>query len=998
MRLLVVLACLAAMVEAAGVLEIDLVFPRNETYAPRTWFPVVFALRNAHLAQHLRPRIGWTILNTTGPTRQRLAGREHVLYLTNGTTHEPYVVYDWPNLRWKGDEGHLELSWWADWVSCDLSGDEPAFQVNETPLMTLGIEFTIKSGGQAVDLVAATGNNNEGTCAQSGVAINVTDETRWVPHDSSDPWAYANADCAVLASSSPTPTANPCQVEINSAAAESITASMISDLCPYKAANDTTVDCSEDNAAGRLAVAGVACLAATFGALGYRTLRVLPVAKSDGETRLCVLPSNELGSDGLKCYVQGAAASTAAFNFGPHPPLRSVETCPERCIVSGPATGNWSLYPSIEGFRTCQETMFYDFSLYDPVDEPGPDHRVFACSSFGPDFSKTPASTTDLATATPVDVHFEIGWWKEGFGLAAPGLRSLIKQLRQYLDGGHGVRDGPFTLFGQSGSATIGLYIGQGLLKQGLSGSALSLLYDKLGNLHVSTPSLAMQLCGPGYDSTHIFGVALVSNGTFGSIQEHMRSWANATCLSFSGSIKLADRVSFTKPLLRANGTAGANSTVSARRLLPRADCRTIQVVSGDTCGSLASRCGISGHDFMTYNPGSSVCSTLMLMQHVCCSSGDLPDFRPKPNADGSCYSYETLSGDNCAALAAAHSLTIQILDDFNKKTWGWSGCNPLWLRVRMCLSPGHPPFPAAIENAVCGPQKPNTQPVTDGSDISKLNPCPLNACCNIWSQCGLTRDFCIDTNTGPPGTAAPGTFGCVSNCGMDIITGTGTGAIKIASYFQGYGLSRECLFQDAMQIDSSKYTHIHFGFGTLTTSYEVDVGDVLAKYEFERFKRVSGVKRILAFGGWTFSTAPETYFIFRKGVKPANRFTMAHNIASFIKTHNLDGVDIDWEYPGAPDIPGIPAGLPDEGPNYLAFLVVLKNLLPGKTVSIAAPASYHYLKQFPIQHISRIVDYIVFMTYDLHGQWDSTGSEHMMEGCKAGNCLRSHVNLTETR
>jgi GH18 family chitinase len=641
--------------------------------------------------------------------------------------------------------------------------------------------------------------------------------------------------------------------------------------------------------------------------------------------------------------------------------------------------------------------MFYAFSLYDPVDEPGPNHRIFACSSFGPDFSKAPVSTMDVAPAEPVDVQFEIGWWKEGFGLAAPGLRSLIKQMRHYIEGGHGATDRPFLLFGQSGQATIGLYIGQGLLNQGLSDSALALLHDKLGNLNMSTPSLAMQLCGPDYDSTHIFGVAVASNGTFGSIQDAVRTWANGTCLSFSGSTQLSGQAMFTTPLLRANDTANANSTISARRLEPRAECRTIQVVSGDSCGTLASRCGISGADFMKYNPGSSFCSTLMPKQHVCCSSGDLPDFRPKPNADGSCYSYETQDNDNCAALAAAHSLTIQDLEDFNKKTWGWSGCNPLRLAVRMCLSTGYPPFPAEISNAVCGPQKPGTQPPTGGADISQLNPCPLNACCNIWGQCGLTKDFCIDTNTGPPGTAAPGTYGCISNCGMDIIRGTGTGAIKIA-YFQGYGLSRECLFQDALQIDTSKYTHIHFGFGTLTSSYQVQVGDVLSKYQFWRFKSLTGVKRILAFGGWTFSTDPETYFIFREGVKPANRLTMATNIANFIKVHNLDGVDIDWEYPGAPDIPGIPKGEPDEGTNYFAFLVVLKNLLPGKTVSIAAPASYHYLKQYPIQQISRVVDYIVFMTYDLHGQWDATGSEYMQEGCKAGNCLRSHVNLTETR
>lgn len=46
----------------------------------------------------------------------------------------------------------------------------------------------------------------------------------------------------------------------------------------------------------------------------------------------------------------------------------------------------------------------------------------------------------------------------------------------------------------------------------------------------------------------------------------------------------------------------------------------------------------------------------------------------------------------------------------------------------------------------------------------------------------------------------------------------------------------------------------------------------------------------------------------------------------------------------------------------YLRFLTTLKNKLPNKSLSIAAPASYWYLKAFPIDRIAAVVDYIVYM------------------------------------
>ena len=155
--------------------------------------------------------------------------------------------------------------------------------------------------------------------------------------------------------------------------------------------------------------------------------------------------------------------------------------------------------------------------------------------------------------------------------------------------------------------------------------------------------------------------------------------------------------------------------------------------------------------------------------------------------------------------------------------------------------------------------------------------------------------------------------------------------------------------------------------------------------------------KKILSFGGWGYSTEPATYNILRQAMSPTNAGKFADNVVAFLQKNKLDGVDFDWEYPGAKDIKGTPPGFDSDGPNYLSFLKLLKGKLPkGKTLSIAAPASFWYLKNFPIAKMAETLDYIVYMTYDLHGQWDYS-NQWSQEGCLAGNCLRSHVNLTET-
>ncbi|KAJ3474589.1 hypothetical protein NLG97_g9776 [Lecanicillium saksenae] len=95
-----------------------------------------------------------------------------------------------------------------------------------------------------------------------------------------------------------------------------------------------------------------------------------------------------------------------------------------------------------------------------------------------------------------------------------------------------------------------------------------------------------------------------------------------------------------------------------------------------------------------------------------------------------------------------------------------------------------------------------------------------------------------------------------------------------------------------------------------------------------------------------------------------------------------------------------IPASTVTDSLNYLLFISDLRtafnNAGMSTSLSIAAPASFWYLKGFFIQPLGYYVDYVIYMTYDLHGQWDFN-NKWSQPGCGGGNCLRSGVNLTET-
>ncbi|KAH6617547.1 hypothetical protein F5144DRAFT_586783 [Chaetomium tenue] len=251
------LACLGAAVNATdgGVIEASLVFPRNETYAPTDSLPVVFAFQNAELAEHFNFHIAYTIRNASNIWGNESVNFSQSLKWANWSSHEPYFSSTLFKDKFMA-EGEWQLRWEMSWGACE----EDSFLTPPPRVSNLtlgGIDFTIKSGAQVVDLVAGTANDKPCT-EKLGLAVNVTGQ---VKQDS------RHNECAVVVSSS-TPTPNPCRVSIGSATAASISASWTARACNATFPPDFCPP-EEDSSSQRLAVAGVASLAAAFGALAF---------------------------------------------------------------------------------------------------------------------------------------------------------------------------------------------------------------------------------------------------------------------------------------------------------------------------------------------------------------------------------------------------------------------------------------------------------------------------------------------------------------------------------------------------------------------------------------------------------------------------------------------------------------------------------------------------------------------------------------------------------
>ncbi|KAI9296613.1 glycoside hydrolase, partial [Neoconidiobolus thromboides FSU 785] len=171
--------------------------------------------------------------------------------------------------------------------------------------------------------------------------------------------------------------------------------------------------------------------------------------------------------------------------------------------------------------------------------------------------------------------------------------------------------------------------------------------------------------------------------------------------------------------------------------------------------------------------------------------------------------------------------------------------------------------------------------------------------------------------------------------------------------------------------IDFSKVTHINYAFALFTDNgfnpkieTENTLRDLVTK------AHQTSTKVSISIGGWTGSK----YFSpMAADINKRKQFVA--NTVAFVNKFNLDGIDIDWEYPGRNGAEGNIVS-PQDTANFLLLLKELRTALGNKLITAAVRAQPFDGPNGPLNDVRAFVplfDWLNLMCYDFNGTWETT-------------------------
>lgn len=169
------------------------------------------------------------------------------------------------------------------------------------------------------------------------------------------------------------------------------------------------------------------------------------------------------------------------------------------------------------------------------------------------------------------------------------------------------------------------------------------------------------------------------------------------------------------------------------------------------------------------------------------------------------------------------------------------------------------------------------------------------------------------------------------------------------------------------------KLTHIIYSFLHLKGNFLYDTPSDSAQLSklIKLKQRNPGLKVLISLGGWGGCETCPVVFSTNGG-----RQDFSNSVNSLLLKYGADGIDLDWEYPALPSIPGHPYSS-DDKQNFTALLKVLRGKIgENYEISFAAGGFEDFLtKSVEWEKVMPLVNYVNLMNYDIvNGNSTHTG------------------------
>jgi chitinase len=184
------------------------------------------------------------------------------------------------------------------------------------------------------------------------------------------------------------------------------------------------------------------------------------------------------------------------------------------------------------------------------------------------------------------------------------------------------------------------------------------------------------------------------------------------------------------------------------------------------------------------------------------------------------------------------------------------------------------------------------------------------------------------------------------------------------------YIFPRNQVLQPA-EVDAAKLTRINYAFaniqdGRIVTGTPVDEANFATLVGLKQ--QNPSLKVLVSVGGWVWSGNFSDMALTRE-----SRRRFIDSVAEFIERYKLDGLDIDWEYPG---MAGATNNFrPEDRRNYTLLMKELRSRFKREQhklgrpllLSVAAGSSTEFLAHTEMGRVARYLDTVNLMAYDYY-------------------------------